>query len=109
MPGQRTKSAELHCNPFAQTFHPPPPPSPPHHSPPRPPPQAYPPLVEARGQGGTGGSLSALAVFRGLSEEQWQRFMDYVRAHVAAKLRCGAWKQAAASKGGAPMFSCPRF
>lgn len=78
-------------------------------SPPRPPfapPQNYPPLVEARAAGAP--SMSALAVFRDLSEDQWEAFMASVRGQVARKLRDGAWKQAAAAKG-APMMSCPRF
>ncbi len=70
------------------------------------PPQNYPPLVEARAGGAP--SMSALAVFRDLSEEQWEAFMAAVRCQVARKLRDGAWKQAAASKA-PPMMSCPRF
>lgn len=73
---------------------------------PLPPPQNYPPLVEARAAGAP--SMSALAVFRDLSEEQWEAFMASVRSQVARKLRDGAWKQAAASKA-PPMMSCPRF
>jgi hypothetical protein len=68
--------------------------------------QNYPPLVEARAAGAP--SMSALAVFRDLSEEQWEALMASVRSQVARKLRDGAWKQAAASKG-PPMMSCPRF
>lgn len=68
--------------------------------------QNYPPLVEARAAGAP--SMSALAVFRDLSEDQWEAFMASVRGQVARKLRDGAWKQAAAAKG-APMMSCPRF
>lgn len=52
--------------------------------------------------------MSALAVFRDLSEEQWQAFMASVRAQLARKLRDGAWKSAAAAQG-PPMMSCPRF
>lgn len=52
--------------------------------------------------------MSALAVFRDLTEEQWERFMDSVRRQVARKLGEGAWKQAAAVKA-PPMMSCPRF
>ena len=52
--------------------------------------------------------MSALAVFRDLSEEQWEAFMASVRSQVARKLRDGVWKQAAASKA-PPMMSCPRF
>ena len=70
------------------------------------PPQNYPPLVEARAAGAP--SMSALAVFRDLSEEQWEAFMASVRAQVARKLRDGAWKSAAAAKA-PPMMSCPRF
>jgi hypothetical protein len=53
--------------------------------------------------------VSALAVFRDLSEEQWEHFMQLVRCQVARKLRDGAWKLAAAPKGAAPGMSCPRF
>lgn len=66
--------------------------------------QNYPPLVEARGGAP---SMSALAVFRDLSEEQWAAFMDLVRCQVARKLRDGVWKSAAAAAP--PMMSCPRF
>jgi hypothetical protein len=68
--------------------------------------QNYPPLVESRAGGAP--SMSALAVFRDLSEEQWERFMDSVRRQVARKLREGAWRQGAPSKT-APLMSCPRF
>lgn len=68
--------------------------------------QNYPPLVESRGGHSSEG---ALAVFRDLSEEQWERFMQVVRCQVARKLRDGAWKLAAAPKGAAPGMSCPRF
>ncbi|KAL4448442.1 hypothetical protein ABPG75_005661 [Micractinium tetrahymenae] len=68
--------------------------------------QNYPPLVEARAAGAP--FMSALAVFRDLSEEQWEGFMASVRRQVARKLRDGAWKQAAAAKA-PPMMSCPRF
>ena len=68
--------------------------------------QNYPPLVESRGGAS---SVSALAVFRDLSEEQWEHFMQLVRCQVARKLRDGAWKLAAAPKGAAPGMSCPRF
>ena len=68
--------------------------------------QNYPPLVESRGGAS---SVSALAVFQDLSEEQWEHFMQLVRCQVARKLRDGAWKLAAAPKGAAPGMSCPRF
>ncbi|KAI3426258.1 hypothetical protein D9Q98_008633 [Chlorella vulgaris] len=69
--------------------------------------QHYPPLVESRA-GGSLPAMSALAVFRDLSEEQWEAFMACVRFQVARKLRDGAWKQNSPSKG-APLMSCPRF
>ncbi|EFN56367.1 hypothetical protein CHLNCDRAFT_57613 [Chlorella variabilis] len=68
--------------------------------------QNYPPLVEARAGGAP--SMSALAVFRDLSEEQWERFMCAVRYQVARKLRDGVWKQAQPTKA-VPLMSCPRF
>ncbi len=68
--------------------------------------QNYPPLVEARA--GNAPSMSALAVFRDLTEEQWQRFMCVVRFQIARKLLEGAWKQAQPSKA-VPLMSCPRF
>lgn len=68
--------------------------------------QTYPPLVESRSGGAP--SMSALAVFRDLTEEQWEGFMHCVRCQVHRKLRDGAWKLATAPKG-APMMSCPRF
>lgn len=64
--------------------------------------------MESRGGSGASPSMSALAVFRDLSEEQWQAFMASVRAQLARKLRDGAWKSAAAAQG-PPMMSCPRF
>lgn len=68
--------------------------------------QTYPPLVESRAAGAP--SMSALAVFRDLTEEQWERFMGVVQCQVQRKLRDGVWKSAAAAKA-PPMMSCPRF
>lgn len=95
-PGLAATRGCIACTPPLLTGSPPPPPSP----------QNYPPLVEARAAGGT--TMSALAVFRDLSEEQWERFMGSVRRQMARKLADGAWKQAAAAQA-PPMMSCPRF